>query len=86
MGVVFEVKMRKIKTTGDLRKVLLESISDVQCGHLDVSKAQAIGKLAAQVTESLYAELKANKQLADLGEKTQKLNGLPLHGEISSDE
>lgn len=71
--------MRAIKTTGDLRKVLLEALHDVRHGHLDVRGAQAIGKLAAQVTESMYAELKAHKLMAELGEKTQTLGELPLH-------
>lgn len=73
--------MRKIQTTGDLRKVLLEALHDVRHGHLEVKEAQAIGKLAAQVTESLYAELKAHKLMSELGETTQKLGELPLRND-----
>ena len=71
--------MNEIKTTGDLSKVLVEAISDVRCGHLDIPKASAMSKLARQVTETLYAELRAHKMFSDLGEQTQELNGLPLY-------
>ena len=38
-----------------------------------------MSKLARQVTETLYAELRAHKMFSDLGEQTQELNGLPLY-------
>ena len=73
--------MRTIITTGDLRKALIDAIVDVRHGHLDVPRAQSIAKLASQVTESLYAELKVYKMQVDLGKEGSELNTLPLHNE-----
>ena len=45
-----------VKTTGELRSLLLETIEGVRSGSTDTNKASAIAKLAGQITASLTAE------------------------------
>ena len=71
--------MREMKTGGDLRKTLLETINDIRCHHIAVDEALAIAKCAAQVTASLNAEINANRALSNAGDTSQKLGELPLH-------
>lgn len=72
-----------IATTGQLRSFLAQTIEDVKSGSIDLDKAARITKLAAQINESFYAEVKiaqvaADLMRPDLSEKA--LGQLPLHG------
>ena len=65
---------RKVKTTGDLRAILLKTLDEVQSGAMEPSKASAIVKIAAQINMSLLTEaqigkmnLVASKSVFDLG-------------------
>jgi len=58
----------KIKTTGELRDFLAEMMVDVKNGSLDLDKARNITKLAGQINESFYAEIKVAKIRAEAGE------------------
>lgn len=65
----------KIKTTADLRSFIADMMVGVKNGHLDLDAAGRITKLAAQINESMYAEIKiarvraeANKAVAEFGE------------------
>ena len=64
------------KTTGELRQFLLDAMADLRDGKLDIGVANTMQKMAAQINESLYAELKAvsvfkddNAKAADLGSR-----------------
>lgn len=64
----------KIRTTGELRDFLAEMLLDVKNGDVDLDKASQITKLAGQINESFYAEIKVAKirteagaAMADLG-------------------
>lgn len=61
-----------LKTTGQFRKFLLSSISDVKNKELEVDRANSIARLSAQVNHSmrieLLADIKTNKNVSDLGE------------------
>ena len=70
--------MSKIKTTGDLRKYLLSTITLVGNGIIDTDKARNITKLAAQINESLYAEVKVAKTKLELGQEADKIGELKL--------
>lgn len=48
-----------IDSTGELRGLLAEEISKLGRGKSDVQAATAMSKLAGQINESMYAELKA---------------------------
>jgi hypothetical protein len=65
----------KLKTTGQLREFLVDMAIGVKNGVLDLDKASRITKLAAQINESFYSEIKiariqreAGVAVADLGE------------------
>lgn len=53
--------MAKITNTGQLRDFLCSAINAVGNGTMDAEKARNITKLAGQVNESLYAEVKVAK-------------------------
>ena len=70
--------MAKIETTADLRKFLCASINSVANGTMDVEKARNITKLAGQVNESIYAEVKVQKTKIDMGLEADKFGQLDI--------
>ena len=68
----------KIKTTGELRDFLAMMMVGVKNGDLDIDKAARITKLAGQINESLYAEVKVSKVRAEAGEKMNSLGDMPI--------
>ena len=68
--------MAKISTTGDLREFLCSSINSVANGTMDIAKAREITKLAAQVNESFYSEVKVARLQIDIGLEAEKLGHL----------
>jgi hypothetical protein len=48
---------------------------------MDPDKARNIVKLAAQVNESFYSEIKIKKVQLEAGDQTAKLGSLPINGE-----
>lgn len=71
----------RIKNSGNLRRFLADTMVEVKEGTIDVEKASRITKLAGQINESFYAEVKVAKVRADAGEKMIGLGDL----EIGSD-
>ena len=77
----------KIKTAGDLRSFLAKTMEEVRAGEIDLDVASRITKLAGQVNESFYAEIKVAKIRAEAGETLIELGALPLSsGSEGSDE
>ena len=70
--------MSIVKTTGQLRELLLSTMEEVKGGELAFEKASVIIKGASQVNESIYAELKAKALAKDLGEGRHALGRLPI--------
>ena len=70
--------MAKITNTGELRAFLCSAINAVGNGTMDAEKARNITKLAGQVNESLYAEVKVAKTKIELGVEADKMGGLEL--------
>jgi hypothetical protein len=58
---------KSIKTTGELRDFLATMMVGVKNGDLDLDKARNITKLAGQINESFYAEVKVAKVRAEAG-------------------
>ena len=71
--------MAKIKTSGDLREFLCSTINGVANGTVDPDKARNVTKLAAQVNESFYSELKYMKVQIEAGKEFEKLGDLPIN-------
>lgn len=66
----------KIKTTGELREFLATMMVGVKNGDLDLDRASRITKLAGQINESFYAEVKVAKVRAEAGEQMQELGSM----------
>lgn len=66
-----------IRTSGDIRRLIAESMQEVRKGTMDVGKAQAIAALAKELTASMQAEVnvaKVNMQLREHGMAAQKVS------------
>jgi|TARA_R110000824_G_scaffold192484_4_gene374696 hypothetical protein len=70
--------MAKITTTGDLREFLCSAINAVANGTMDADKARNITKLAGQVNESFYSEVKVAKTQIELGREASSLGNLEV--------
>ncbi len=68
----------KIKTTGQLRNFLADMMIGVKNGDLDLDKASRITKLAGQINENFYAEIKVAKVRAEAGEQMPVLGDMPI--------
>lgn len=69
---------KSISTTGELRKFLAETILEVKSGKIGLEEASRITKLAAQINEGFYSELKAQRVAAELGTDAKPLGELPI--------
>lgn len=50
-----------IRTSGDIRRLLAQTMSDIRSGCISVDKAQAIASLSKEITSSLQAEVNVAK-------------------------
>lgn len=73
--------MAKINTSGDLREFLCSSINSVANGTMDIAKAREVTKLAGQVNESFYAEVKVAQQQIALGNEAAKFGDLDINSD-----
>jgi hypothetical protein len=72
--------MAKITTSGELRQFLCSMINGVANGTVDADKARNVTKLAAQVNESFYSEIKIAKVMSEAGKEASGLGDLPIAG------
>ena len=66
-----------IRTSGDIRRLIAESMQEVRAGKMDTGKAQAIAALAKELTSSMQAEVnvaKVNMLLRKEGMSTAKIS------------
>ena len=70
-----------IKTTGQLREFLVRMMLCTKEGSIDADKARNITKLAAQINESFYSEIKIAKVMTEAGNlgDIAKLGDLPIN-------
>lgn len=59
--------MSKLKTAGDLRGFLAETLIRIRDGSIDTNKANAIAKVAAQINQSLATEISTALQMEKMG-------------------
>lgn len=71
--------MAKITTAGELREYLSQTIAGVGNGTINTDKARDITKLAAQINESFYSEIKVAKVQTELGNVVSKMGDLKLN-------
>ena len=68
----------EIKTTGHLRSILADAAAAVINGDLDIDKANALHKLAKNISDSLYSETKIKMLQMEANETVSPLGELPL--------
>lgn len=72
------MQAKRIKSTGELRQCLCDAIVAVQNGDMHMEAAARIGKLASQVNESFYAEMRVQHTLREAGVQVAALGELPI--------
>ena len=68
----------ELKTTGQLRMLLANAAKGVLNGNLEIQKAEAIHKLAKNISESLYSETKIAMFRNEVGQPIDKFGELAL--------
>lgn len=68
----------EIQTTGHLRTMLANAVKAVAQGTMEISKAEAMHKLAKNITESLYSETKIAMFSHQIEKPVEPLGALPL--------
>ncbi len=71
----------QIKTTGQLREMLVNAAKGVLNGDLDLDRASAVHRLAKNITESLYSETKIAIFQNEVWHTVSELGKLPLGDE-----
>ena len=72
------IKKVEIKTAGELREFLVNMLFGVKDGVVSVDKASVITKMAGQINESIYAEIKATRLSMDAERKYEDLGNLNI--------
>ena len=70
--------MSKMKTTGQLRQFLADALIAVKDGQMDTDKARNITKMAAQINESIYSEIKSTRVLSELGREVAEMGEMAI--------
>jgi hypothetical protein len=70
----------KIHTTGQLREFLSDMLSNVRSGSIDLDAARTMVKIAAQINESFYSEIKVAQVQLESKQERADLGDLPLGG------
>ena len=66
-------------TFGQMRRELAGVLHDVRYGHIEVNRAIAVAKVAAQIASLMDAEIRACQFLSEIGHDTQRLGHLPIN-------
>jgi hypothetical protein len=67
-----------IRNVGQLREMIVDAMAAVRDGQMDLDKASRLTKLAAQVNESFYSEIKVARVRAEAGESMPALGTMPI--------
>lgn len=67
-----------MKNTSDLRKKLALTLEQVSSGDLTIEQGLAVTKVAAQINESFYSEVKVAALSSSLGRYVTKLGDLKI--------
>ena len=71
----------KPKTTGELREFLATMMVGVKNGHVDADEARNITKMAAQINESFYSEIKIARVQMEAGKQMAERGALKINGQ-----
>lgn len=68
-----------IRTSGDVRRMIAETMQEIRSGKIDSSRGQTIAALAKELTASMQAEVnvaKLNMQLMKEGMNVNKISNM----------
>lgn len=68
----------QIQTAGQLREFLCMQLLGIKNGDVEINKASAITKMAEQITNSLYSEMKMKQLQLAAGENYAKIGSMAL--------
>ena len=71
-----------IRTTGDVRRTLAQTMSEIRTGDIPVQKAMAIAALAKEITASMQTEVKIAKAKIALGDNGKALGNITYLGKM----
>lgn len=69
----------KIQTTGELREFLAMMLLGIKNGDVSHDEARSITKMAAQINESFYSEVKIAKAAIEAGKVAEEMGRLPIN-------
>jgi hypothetical protein len=79
------MKNVNIQTAGQLRQFLCNMILGIKNGDLELNKATQITKMAEQITNSLYSEMKMQQLQIAAGRQYEAIGQMAL-GDVDSSE
>jgi ABC-type bacteriocin/lantibiotic exporter with double-glycine peptidase domain len=68
-----------IRTSGDVRRMIAETMQEIRSGKIDASRGQTIAALAKELTASMQAEVnvaKINIQLTQAGMGVNRISSM----------
>lgn len=71
-----------IRTSGDVLRLIAETMQDVRSGRIDTSKATAIAALAKELTSSMQAEVNVAKVNMALRKEGMGMNKISNMGKL----
>ena len=71
-----EKKLGELRTTGQLRTMLANAAKAVMQGQLDIERANALHRIAKNITDSLYSETKIAMFQHESGVTSDKLGDM----------
>jgi hypothetical protein len=75
---------REIKTTGDLRRMLVDLLDKVEHKEIDMNQARLMANIASQINNSFYAEAKIAIVHWQLEGNYHPIGDTPLEGAIEA--
>lgn len=69
---------KELKTTGQLRTMLANAAKGVLNGDLDIDRANALHKLAKNISDSLYSETKIAMFSHEIGKEIPEMGNLQI--------
>ena len=75
-----------IRTSGDVRRVLAQTMVDVRCGDLSVDKALAVAHIAKEITSSIQAEVNVAKVRSAMLNEGKDIGRLTAIGKMVIEE
>ena len=70
--------MAKIENTGQLRAFLAASLEQLRSGKLEPDTVRTMTKVASQINENFYAEIKIARIMAEAGNEVSEFGRLPI--------